>query len=275
MNHLRFQSGQSHRRVMRRAVSKLDEKDLKSTAAVFSPHQDDATLGCGGTIIKKKWAGAKVKVFFMTDGRKSHAHLISEEKLKLIRANEALEAGRMLGLKENDVAFLEYRDGELTENQNSAIHKVSKILQLQKPDEIFIPHHKEPSLWAKDHVTTNRIILSALQTYNRKTTVYEYPIWLWYHQPWIATSIARIKETLIGLKQDFTSRLILLKDFRCSVYIGDVLELKRAALNQYQSQMTRLVPDPRWQTLGDLSNGQFLECFFQQYEIFHRYTLNG
>jgi LmbE family N-acetylglucosaminyl deacetylase len=211
----------------------------------------------------------------MTDGRKSHAHLIQEEKLKSIRASEALLATRMLGLEEKDVAFLEYKDGELNNNRDSAIQKVREILQLQKPDEIFIPHHKEPSLWAMDHVATNRIVMSALQTYNKKTTVYEYPIWLWYHQPWIETSRISIKETLIGLKQDFTSRLVLLKDFRCSVYIGDVLELKRAALNQYWSQMTRLISDPRWHTLGEMSNGEFLECFFQEYEIFHQSIIYG
>jgi LmbE family N-acetylglucosaminyl deacetylase len=275
MNYSRFQSYPFDKRATSQEVNEIDEKDLKDTVAVFSPHQDDETLGCGGTIIKKKRAGASVKVFFMTDGRKSHAHLISEEKLKLIRANEALKAGRMLGLEEKDVAFLEYTDGELTENQNSAIRKVSKILQLQKPDEIFIPHRKEPSLWAKDHVATNQIVISALKTYDKKTTVYEYPIWLWYRQPCFPISINRVTETLIGLKHSLTSRLILLKDFHCTVYVGDVLELKRAALNQYQSQMTRLISDPRWQTLGDLSNGEFLECFFKEYELFHRYTLNG
>jgi LmbE family N-acetylglucosaminyl deacetylase len=275
MNYSRFQSYPFDKRATSQEVNEIDEKDLKDTVAVFSPHQDDETLGCGGTIIKKKRAGASVKVFFMTDGRKSHAHLISEEKLKLIRANEALKAGQMLGLKEKDVAFLEYTDGELTENQNSAIRKVSKILQLQKPDEIFIPHRKEPSLWAKDHVATNQIVISALKTYDKKTTVYEYPIWLWYRQPCFPISINRVPETLIGLKHSLTSRLILLKDFHCTVYVGDVLELKRAALNQYQSQMTRLISDPRWQTLGDLSNGEFLECFFKEYELFHRYTLNG
>ena len=245
---------------------------MKSAVFVFSPHQDDETLGCGGTIIKKKRAGAQVKIVYMTDGRKSHAHLISEEKLKVIRANEALKACELLGLEENDVIFLEYRDGELTENQNSAIRKVSRILNFHKPKEIFIPHHKEPSLWAKDHGATSRIVMSALQAYDRTLTVYEYPVWLWYHQPLNFTSMSNAKETLIGLKPSFISKLILLKDFRYSVYIGDVLQLKHAALNQHRSQMTRLVPDPRWTTLGDLLNGEFLECFFQQYEIFHRHT---
>jgi len=57
---------------MKHVVSELDEKDLGCTATVFSPHPDDETLGCGGTIIKKKRAGAEVKIFYMTDGRKSH-----------------------------------------------------------------------------------------------------------------------------------------------------------------------------------------------------------
>ena len=34
---------------------------------VFAPHQDDETLGSGGTIIQKKRKGADVKIVFMTD----------------------------------------------------------------------------------------------------------------------------------------------------------------------------------------------------------------
>jgi len=95
LNHLRSQSRLFYRGIMNRVVSELDEKDLERTAAVFSPHPDDETLGCGGTIIKKKRAGAEVKVFFMTDGRKSHSHLISGDKLKCIRAREAFAASRL------------------------------------------------------------------------------------------------------------------------------------------------------------------------------------
>ena len=242
---------------------------MKSTVFVFSPHQDDETLGCGGTIIKRKRAGAQVKIVYMTDGRKSHSHLISEEKLKLIRSNEALKACQKLGLEENDVVFLEYRDGELAENQNSAFRKVGRILKFHKPTEIFIPHRKEPT---KDHSATNRIVMSALQEHKRKPTVYEYPVWLWYRPTLNFSSISEAKETLFWLKSSITSRKILLRDCRYSVYIGDVLQLKHAALDQYRSQMTRLIPDPRWTTLGDISNGEFLKCFFQQYEIFHRFT---
>ena len=259
---------------MNQVSSTLNSNNTSRSAIFFSPHPDDETLGCGGTIIKKKRAGFKIKVLFMTDGRKSHPHLISEDELKRIRAKEALEVGRILGLREEDILFLEYRDGELNTNQNSAIHKVSKILELEKPGEIFIPSRKEPSLWAKDHVATNRIVMSALQMYNKNIIVNEYPIWLWYNQPRIERPSINIKATMAGLMQVFISYLILLKEFQYSVYVGDVLEIKGAALNQYRSQMTRLIPDSRWCTLRDLSNGKFLKCFFQEYEIFHRCTLN-
>jgi LmbE family N-acetylglucosaminyl deacetylase len=252
----------------------LEKSCLSRAVLVFSPHEDDETLGCGGTIIKKKRAGADVKVCFMTDGRKSHAHLIQEEKLKQLRAREALLAVQMLGVKEKDVAFLEYKDGELINNQDSAIRKVREILQLQKPEEIFIPHHREPSSWAMDHVATNRIVMSALQKYNGKIVLYEYPIWLLYPEPLKATSLGSVKGVLISLEQVIASRLILLKDFHYSVYIGDVLELKRAALSQHRTQVTRYIPDQRWQTLGDLANGKFLDSFFKEFEIFHRYILS-
>ena len=257
-------------------MKKLDVEALESTATVFSPHPDDETLSCGGTIIKKKKAGAEVKIIFMTDGRKEHPHLISENKLKCLRISEALAASRMLGLEENDVLFLGY-GGELSKNLDSAIHKVAEILQLQQPDQIFIPYKGEPH---PDHSATNRIVMSALQTYEKKATIYEYPIWLWNELPWVFMPLRRgrshypSRNKMGLLKHSFISTYSLLRDFRCSVYIGDVLQLKRAALDQYRSQMTRLIPDARWSTLGDESDGKFLKCFFQDHEFFYQHVLS-
>jgi LmbE family N-acetylglucosaminyl deacetylase len=272
---LRFQSRRLYKRLIKHTITELAENYLGRSAAVFSPHPDDETLGCGGTIIKKKRAGAQVKIFFMTDGRKSHRYVISENKLKSMRASETLSASRNLGIKENDVVFLDLEDGELSKNQNFAIHKVKEILLSQQPDEIFVPYYKEPLLWSADHQATNRVVLSALQTYGKKTVIYEYPIWFWYHWPWTSMPIDKLRRRLFFLKDSLVSPLSLLRDFHCFVFVGDVLELKRAALNQYASQMKRLIADPRWRTLRDISNGEFLECFFQEYEIFHQYIFHG
>jgi LmbE family N-acetylglucosaminyl deacetylase len=256
---------------------KYHEDDLSNPAVVFSPHFDDETLGCGGTILKKKKSRADIKLVFMTDGSKSHKKLISEEKLKKIRENEALAASRSLGLDSRDVYLLKFEETKLIEHKDSAIERVKEILLSQEPHEIFIPYFKEPSLWNKDHLATNRIVINALQILGMKVIIYEYPIWFWYHWPWVNTRVRVLKkspkEWLHFIKFNPVVGLRLLRYLRCSVYIGDILEQKRTVLDHYKSQMTRLIPDARWATLPNFSNGEFLECFFQDHEIFRRYIL--
>lgn len=247
-------------------ANEMAENSLKRSAIVFSPHPDDETLSCGGTIIKKKKAGADVKVFFMTDGSKSHPNLSSPQELAQIRANEARNACGLLGLAASDVFFLNYRDGELDQNLDSATDDVLHILQVHQPEELFIPYCNEPKLWSLDHLSTNRVVRKALKLWKKKVAVYEYPTWLWYNHPLVWQSGG--KQLLMALKNRITSRYYLLRDFRCSVCIKDVLSAKRLALSQYRSQLERLIPDPRWDTLGEVSDGKFLECFFQENEFF-------
>jgi LmbE family N-acetylglucosaminyl deacetylase len=246
----------------------MEERDLKRSAVVFSPHPDDETLSCGGTILKKKLAGSDVKVYFMTDGGRSHPGLISEGELAQIRAAEAVAACRVLGLSRSDVFFLGFRDGALVSSLDFAVQKTVEILRLHEPEAVFVPYRKEPKMWSLDHLCTNQIVWRALQVYGTAPVVYEYPTWLWYSQPWVNKQSSAPRQLAFALKQRFESNYNLLRDFRCSVDIRDVLETKRAALKQYRSQMTQLVPDAEWHTLGDLSGGKFLECFFQDYEIF-------
>jgi LmbE family N-acetylglucosaminyl deacetylase len=225
--------------------------------------------------------GADVTIVFVTDGSRSHRHLISEEELKSIRAKEALAASRLLGVGENNLIFLEFKNGKLEEDRELAISKVTNILADRKPEEVFIPYHKDSLSWSEDHLATNRIVISALRIYGKRVVIYEYPIGFWHYWPWgfwhrlswaMRRPARKTWETLNVLKDCFLSGLSMLKDFRCSVNIEEVLEIKRAALEQYESQMTRLTPDPQWQTLDEISNGEFLACFFQQREIFHRYN---
>jgi LmbE family N-acetylglucosaminyl deacetylase len=194
--------------------------------------------------------------------------------LKVIRKNESLNVCNSLGLTENDVFFLDFEETKLSEHKSSAATKVIEILSNQQPDEIFIPYHGEPKFWSLDHLATNRIASSALQKYRKNLTIYEYPIWLWYRQPCL-TILNSPKKIYASLKQNIVSCLNLLKDFRSSVYIGDVLKFKREALNQYKSQMSRLITDSNWETLADVSNGQFLKCFFQEYEVFSQTVSMG
>lgn len=262
-----------YKKIISLIMNEVDEDELAESALVFAPHPDDETLGCGGTIIKKKRAGAKIRIVFTTDGRYAQ-DLIPGDELKAIRAREAIAAARSLGLEENDVIFLEFENRKLRENQEAAINKVTEILLQEQPMQIFIPYYKDI---LPDHVFTNRIVLSALGVCGRKSIVYEYPVWFWYHWPWVSVSWCRQhkRHILVRLKCNLLAGLRFLKDFHCFVYIGDVLKLKRTAVENYQSQMRRPVPDPHLPMLADVSNGEFLQCFYQDREIFHRYCLNG
>ncbi|MDJ0677134.1 MAG: PIG-L deacetylase family protein [Calothrix sp. MO_167.B42] len=264
----------SLRRLYRSLVNfrhiELDSKQLEGSAIIFAPHQDDETLGCGGTIIRKKQAGADLKIVFMTDGSSSHS-LIDSQELKAIRREEALAAAKKLGVEPWDVIFLEVKDGKLSNNIMPTIQRVSNIIIDFLPQEIFIPYGEDGP---PDHNVTNHIVIAALKKCEFSATIYEYPIWFWNHWPW-TQGTSKEKNLLSFFKSNLIPELNLQKEFRTSVYIGDVLERKQAALNEHKSQFSELIPHPHWWTLQRVSQGEFLECFLQNYELFCQYKIRG
>lgn len=265
---------QFYRKTFSRAAARYDEDHLRRSAIVFSPHFDDETLGCGGTILKKRCTGADVAVVFMTDGSKSHTHLISEQESRTIRRREGCAAGRALGLKDSDVVLLDLEETRLKEHREAACRCVREILIRREPQQVFIPYHKEPLLWSADHLATNRIVISALKTIGRRARVYEYPIWFWCHWPWVRFPLRRRRDIIRHVREhSFFRGVSLLRDFRCAISIKELLERKRAVLGEHRSQMTRLLPDVEWRTLGDVADGEFLACFFQECEVFHAYDV--
>jgi LmbE family N-acetylglucosaminyl deacetylase len=248
----------------------MGERDLGSDAVLFSPHQDDETLGCGGTLLKKTAVGANVSLVFMTDGCSSHGHLTSQEALKDMRRQEALEAGGVLGVPSEKIFFLDHLDGQLSASQEQAVRQVSDLLQELKPKEVYVPYFDEPP---SDHAVTYQIVRAALQGLQQEATIFEYPVWFWFQWPWIGLrqESGREYRALFRNTWRFQFGQRLLTDFQSAVYIGDVLQRKYAALQAHRSQMEKMNDNPDWMTLQEISRGQYLECFFRDYEIFNRY----
>jgi LmbE family N-acetylglucosaminyl deacetylase len=262
-----------YQRRMFRSLNSAVFADLSRPALVFAPHQDDETLGCGGTILRKMQAGAPVQVVFMTDGSGSHSWLIPAEELKVMRRREALLACRTLGVGEANVHFLDFPDGRLGEHKMAGVGAVEQILAGFTPAEVYLPFAEEPP---PDHAATNQIVRAALARRAWAGWVFEYPVWFWYHWPWMRIRQQRRKETLEVLRNTLAARfgLRVLTAFPCGLRVAAVLEQKQAALACHHSQVIRFQGDPRWPVLADISNGDFLDCLFQDFEIFCGYEVH-
>lgn len=244
--------------------------DLGRPAIVFAPHPDDETLGCGGTIIRKLAQGAKVEVVFITDGSHSHDALPAKE-LARIRHAEALKACEMLGLGEQRVSFLDLEDGLLAQHETEALAGINTILKGSEANEVFVTHRDEPSL---DHAIANRVVLRAIRELERPMTVWEYPIWYWNCWPWI-----RLEQG--SWRHPYAYAMAMARGFpklasnacNCAVDVSQQLNVKRAALAQHCTQVTRYNGKPSWTILSDLAQGRFLEMLFQPQELFLRYDI--
>ena len=214
---------------------------------VFAPHPDDETLACGGTIIKKHRQGDEVSVVVMTDGRHSHSHSFgiwqnpSPEEVALIRREEAKRVTGMLGVSADRLFLLEFEDTTLQQHVAAATDRVVQLLRAIGPHEVCYPGVSDSH---KDHHATHLAVEQALLKLDVLPARFRYVIWREESSPQIDPGFTDI--------QTFA--------------ISDVLAEKKAALNQYKSQVTLLY---KTQTIPVL-RPEFLERFVGPHEVFWR-----
>ncbi len=96
----------------------------QDVVVVFSPHQDDETLGAGGYIHESITVGAQVYVVFATDG--------DHRRLKTIRQQESQKAAHILGVPDDHLIYYNYPDLDLEANTlelNKSVHNT--LLELR------------------------------------------------------------------------------------------------------------------------------------------------
>jgi LmbE family N-acetylglucosaminyl deacetylase len=240
---------------------------------VFAPHPDDETLGCGGTILRKRRLGAELRIVFMTDGAGSHCDLLPRAELSAMRAREAREVAEALGVEWSHVSWLAFPDGALEGHRLEAVSRVEELLERHRPEQLFLPYARGEHL---DHVATHAIVHEAARRAGRRMTLLEYPVWLWRHWPacgWGRTWVDRRSILAGSVSTGFGLRLF--SELRASVGIREVLGEKRAALARHVSQMRRRNGEPDWWILEDIDDGDFLACFFHEHELYRRVELPG
>ncbi len=220
----------------------LSSRSLDNTrmsAVVFSPHQDDETLGCGGTIALKRAQDTPVEVVFLTDGRQSPSPL-EPQALVEVRKREAQDALAILGVPPAQVHFLDKPDAGLRSlpapERKALVEHIAVLLEACKPEEVYVPHRNDRHYYG-DHEATYELVSEAIERTGLQLTLLQYPVWILWQAP-----------LLFDLKIDE-----LVGAHRLS--IAAVLEKKRAATRVYQSQ---IFPDG------------FLERFCVPYEIFFK-----
>ncbi len=123
---------------------------------VISPHPDDESFGCGGTIREHVTQGASVRVVFLTSGEKGGHGRNVDETIR-IRESEARAAAKILGV--DAIEFWREPDGSLRSN-NGIVGRLRDALREWRPHLVYVPHAREMH---PDHRAACRLVRRALR----------------------------------------------------------------------------------------------------------------
>ncbi len=150
---------------------------------VIAPHQDDASLGCGGLIAGARRAGQSVRLLYLTDGSASHpGHpRLTPSDLARRRNAEARLAKARLGVSEDHLQFLDLPDGRLASFSEAEIDdaatRIATILSRHTPPTILLPLRRDGS---GEHEAAFELVARALRQAELRCRLLEYPVWaLW------------------------------------------------------------------------------------------------
>jgi len=228
---------------------------------VLAPHPDDETLGCGGTILRKRAAGSTVSVAIVTDGKhRNRKSRLTMDEIGEIRREEALEACRRLGVADDRVFFFDLPNGELAEHEDELRDRLSALLAEIDPDEVFTTPARDGH---RDHNALGRVVAELADAGAITGAVYAYPIEARIRWPWPRG----LRASISGLRTALVEPVSwLLRERPVTVSTDGYLDAKREALAAYRSQLTNITGEATWRTLSP----DFVDRFVQGDELFLR-----
>jgi bacillithiol biosynthesis deacetylase BshB1 len=141
---------------------------MKLDILAVGAHPDDVELACGGTVAKSVRQGYAVGIVDVTAGE------LGTRGTTAVRASEAREAGRILGVKIRENLHLP--DGNIEINQAS-LRKFITVIRKYRPTTLLIPYSIERH---PDHVRVHHLSREA----------------------WFYAGLRKIRTTLGGKPQD-------------------------------------------------------------------------
>lgn len=158
---------------------------------VFAPHQDDETIGCGGTLALLRQKGCEIRVVFVTDG--SGAGGLPDGSVA-VRQKEAAAALAVLGI--DDIVFLDEPDGHFR-NTPAFEQKIMAILHQFQPDWLFMPSVLD---YHRDHVAIGQAVCACWKRWQGAARAFFYEIWSPLPATWVVdiTSVAELKRSALS-----------------------------------------------------------------------------
>ena len=129
---------------------------VPNSVLVFAAHQDDETIGPGGTLRKWANAGCHITVVHMTDGATGVDQTrVYEKEIRGTRASEADRAIGILGCQDRRCLWIPCQQ---VANNIETFHSVIEIIRKVGPDLILTHANNDKH---RDHKTTSEIIVEA------------------------------------------------------------------------------------------------------------------
>ena len=221
-----------------RALPIVAAADL-ATPLVLAPHPDDETLGCGGLIATLCDLGRPPAVLLVTDGARSHPGSASypPERLRSLRAREALAASAILGLSSERVRFLDLPDGAAPmagDDFAAAVSTIRRTAARFGCTALAASWRHDPHC---DHQATAAMARAS------GLRVLSYPVW-----GWLLPHEAPIDEPVSG----------------CRIPVDHVLDRKRRAMAAHRTQMGLITDDPDGFVVPDA----LLDACITPFEVF-------
>lgn len=143
----------------------IDDEDVERIL-VITAHPDDLDFGASGTIAHWVSKGIEVSYCICTDGDAGGFDPnVPRHEIPEIRRNEQIAAGNVLGVLEENIHFLGYKDGSLTPSMDLR-RDISRVIRQVKPQRVLTqsPDRNYNRIYAShpDHLAAGEAAMCAV-----------------------------------------------------------------------------------------------------------------
>lgn len=144
----------------------LPLETLKSIL-IIAPHQDDETIGAGGTLLLAAKDGVKIDILYLTDGaEKNRGYAETEAESKHIRNQEAQEVCSRLGATMHQLQISNIEPKPTVAD----LDELSEIINSVKPCVVMSP-------WLLDSPAKHRLVNHLLWLANKRSPLPDFEVW--------------------------------------------------------------------------------------------------